>query len=112
MHRPLTADAAEALMIHPWPKNIRELKHVAEAIALYPDRSEIDIELLELAAERIARGFTGLSNDGPSKDRLIELLEEHQGNVSRVAKALNQHRTQVHRWLKLFGLESDDYRPR
>ena len=42
--------------------------------------------------------------------RLVELLAQHDGNVSAVARAMGKARMQIHRWMKRFGLEPDQFR--
>jgi transcriptional regulator of acetoin/glycerol metabolism len=39
------------------------------------------------------------------RSRLLELLKEHQGNISQIARALSTSRAQVHRLLKRHGLD-------
>jgi transcriptional regulator of acetoin/glycerol metabolism len=40
----------------------------------------------------------------------LVLVEEHQGNVAAMARALGKAREQVHRWLKRYGINPDHYR--
>ncbi|HEY3494050.1 MAG TPA: hypothetical protein VGK73_05160, partial [Polyangiaceae bacterium] len=44
------------------------------------------------------------------KRDLLSALEEHQGNVSRVARAMGKKRMQIHRWLRRFELEPGTFR--
>ncbi|MEO1235065.1 MAG: helix-turn-helix domain-containing protein, partial [Myxococcota bacterium] len=44
------------------------------------------------------------------KEELEALLEVHAGNVAQVARAIGEHRQQVYRWLKVYGIEADTYR--
>ena len=66
--RPATADVVEALLIHDWPRNVRELRRLAERIAvLHPDAAawelaDLDAELADL----LARRRHGDPCDGPS----------------------------------------------
>jgi len=41
----------------------------------------------------------------PTEAELRELVEQHQGNVSRIARELGRSRRQVHRYLERFGIE-------
>ncbi|WP_224249339.1 sigma 54-interacting transcriptional regulator [Hyalangium gracile] len=111
----LTQKAARALFRYDWPRNVRELEHVlALAVALSPER--IDLEHLppELRAEP-SKPKPGPTPPEPAppdaeRDRLLALLREHQGNVSRIAQALETSRAQVHRLFKRHGLEPDSFR--
>ncbi|HWO18924.1 MAG TPA: sigma 54-interacting transcriptional regulator [Kofleriaceae bacterium] len=51
-----------------------------------------------------------LAEDGTIRERLVELLTEHRGNVKGVARVLNRRRTQVYRWVQRFGLDLDSFR--
>ena len=107
---PLTADAAEALLLFDWPHNIRELRFTAERVALFAAHvPEITPALLPAAVQRPAAaeaGETGM----PDRATLAALLSEHGGNVAGVARALQQHRQQVYRWLRVLGLDPAQYR--
>ncbi|EYF03858.1 Flagellar regulatory protein FleQ [Chondromyces apiculatus DSM 436] len=48
--------------------------------------------------------------DAPSEQQLRDLLAAHQGNVAAVARILDKDRTQIHRWLRRYGIKVDDYR--
>jgi transcriptional regulator of acetoin/glycerol metabolism len=45
-------------------------------------------------------------------EELIALLREHQGNVAAVGRVKDVARMQVHRWVRRFGLNLADFRPR
>jgi transposase-like protein len=65
-----------------------------------PARTESGIELKKVSA------------DTALKQQLDELLREHHGNVTAVARALGKSPTQLQRWLKRLGLAADAYRLR
>jgi transcriptional regulator of acetoin/glycerol metabolism len=44
------------------------------------------------------------------KADLLEQLTRHQGNISAVARAMRCTRTQVHRWLKRWGIDPQSFR--
>ena len=46
----------------------------------------------------------------PSEQALRELLVRHSGNVAAVARHLNKDRTQIHRWVRRYGINLDEYR--
>lgn len=108
-----TSPAGEALFAHAWPRNIRELeKCLARACALAAS-GEVDERHLELPPPPKPAHSSGVP--APTEDeqraRLIRALTAHEGNIVKVAKALRTSRSQVHRWLKRFGLSPADYRP-
>jgi DNA-binding NtrC family response regulator len=60
----------------------------------------------------------GLRPDAPlspaeqkHREELIALLQQHQGSVAHVARALGKQRMQIHRWLKRYRLAISSFRP-
>ncbi len=119
---PLSSDAAEALLVHAWPQNIRELKHVAERTKLFARNLDViewsalpsqvresEVSTPSGSVDRTAGGGTE-DLDLPSKSELLTLLEEHGGNVAGVARARGKHRQQVYRWLKRYGIDASSFR--
>ncbi|MDH5491654.1 MAG: sigma 54-dependent Fis family transcriptional regulator [Myxococcales bacterium] len=50
------------------------------------------------------------SRPAPDEAELRALLTEHRGNIAAVGRALGKERMQVHRWLKRFGIDIQEYR--
>jgi len=50
--------------------------------------------------------------DDPLRRQLFDLLTEHGGNVSAVARVLCKARVQVRRWCRRFDLDPESFRPR
>jgi transcriptional regulator of acetoin/glycerol metabolism len=50
------------------------------------------------------------AEDGALRDRLVDLLTEHRGNVVIVARTLGRRRMQVYRWARRFGLDLETFR--
>jgi sigma-54 dependent transcriptional regulator, acetoin dehydrogenase operon transcriptional activator AcoR len=46
----------------------------------------------------------------PTDHELRALLSLHKGNVAAVGRELGKARMQIHRWMKRYGIEVDDYR--
>jgi transcriptional regulator with GAF, ATPase, and Fis domain len=121
-----SANAAEALLLHPWPWNVRELEQ-AVAAALVRGRGE-RIELLDLpdglhAPIRTRSGAPPapespvlplslrVRRDGtPDRDSLIAALKACGGNVSRVAEFFGKERAQVYRWMRRYDIADGAYR--
>jgi two-component system NtrC family response regulator len=118
--RALSAQAAERLVLHPWPRNVRELRSAMRRLALQlGDRVEVtraDVELvLEAPAvapiEPPARPSRGASrSDTPTREELATRLAELRGNVSQLAGHYAKDAKQIYRWLKRYRLDPDSYR--
>ncbi len=117
-----SANVAEALLLWSWPYNVRELKSLAEShVALHGPGTELTLRLLEEQRPEIAGALvdrhrfrsslppttTDSTRRNPlaNRQRLEQLLERHQGNVSAVADEVGAHRTQVYRWMDRLGIE-------
>ena len=44
------------------------------------------------------------------ESELRALLASHKGNIAAVGRALGKERMQIHRWMKRYNIEVDDYR--
>lgn len=118
---PPSADAAEVLLLHPWPKNVRELLKCAHHLRLFRNL-ERPFEPRDLHPDFVSRPDSpqqetpsGAAKPPPrrlDRKRLVELLTEHRGNVAGVARALGLNRQLVYRRLGSFGLKAEDYRDR
>ena len=108
---PLTADAAEALLVHAWPHNVRGLQALAARVKLFAGHVDaIDLPLLPAEVQRGVAAEAPAAEAAVDRDQLAALLTEHQGNVASVARALGQHRQQVYRWLRAHDLDPAAYR--
>jgi anaerobic nitric oxide reductase transcription regulator len=130
----LSPSAAEALLLHDWPFNVRELEQVLTAAAVRAGASEGGVVKLhhlpaELGARLGARGTAPdagvevpeptppaaepppLQSDGrPSEEELRRMLATHAGNVASVAAAYGRDRKQIYRWARRYGLDVDGFR--
>jgi DNA-binding NtrC family response regulator len=129
----LTPSLAEALLLHAWPFNVREVFAIAKQLDI---RSAGEALLdLPLVADRIGLGAApdrpaprpasappvpeaaeedGDEDDhsGPPPDRagLEALLEAHHGVISDVARVVRRSRKQVYRWIRHYGIDLNRYR--
>jgi transcriptional regulator with GAF, ATPase, and Fis domain len=62
------------------------------------------------AASEPVRELVLSEEDRRIRDQLVAALEEHDGNLSAVARAMAKDRKQIQRWVKRFGLEPDRFR--
>jgi transcriptional regulator with GAF, ATPase, and Fis domain len=119
-------DAAEALVLHPWPFNVRGLEQVIRAAA-----TRIDARRLELV--HLGPTFRATTSDHesgrtsapsspltkileirttavPTADELRVVIAHFGGNVSRIASFFGKERRQIYRWAEKHDIVIDDAR--
>ena len=125
-------EALRALIAYPWPRNVRELRaYLQTAMALAIDES-LELEyfpdtvravLDEDGIPKPTRQPDDSSSDDNTDDalelteeqeqrrqELIELLREHQGNISAVARTMGKARSQIQRWLRRYRIDADSFK--
>jgi DNA-binding NtrC family response regulator len=127
--RPLTAldpDALRALIGYPWPGNVRELENAIERAVAVAQGPAIQLRDLPadvrgsqegaIPAEQLARmpyrEAVDLARDRVTRDYLVALLRDLDGNVTRAAERAGMARESLHRLLKRHGVRSDDFKVR
>ena len=109
----LTPGALQWLSAQSWPGNIRQLKQTLERALLLAgkrvlEQSDfIDIEPGDEASARPGMGVEGLTLEQVERLMIDKMLDQHQGNISRVAKALGLSRAALYRRLDKHGLGDD-----
>lgn len=112
---------AEALCLHDWPSNVRELGNVVSQI-----RALGEVEALRaLAAQRPRPGSARSAREerpaqvpiktgapAPSREELIALLERHRGSLRRIEIEAGYSRRQLGRWADKYGIDVESFRPR
>jgi transcriptional regulator of acetoin/glycerol metabolism len=104
-------EALHALLTHPWPLNVRELRQTLSAALTLSGTGRIDVaHLPRPVVERTAASPRRELTPGELERRaeLVRLLREHEGNVAAVARALGKARTQVVRWVDRFAIGPGD----
>ncbi len=112
----ITPQALEWLSAQSWPGNIRQLKQTLERTLLLVGKSELkqsDFIAAEQHADGSLHGGPGLGVDGMTLEQverhmIAKALEQHQGNITRVAKALGLSRTALYRRLERHGFDSTE----
>jgi DNA-binding NtrC family response regulator len=112
----IAPQAIEWLSAQPWPGNIRQLKQTLERTLLLVGKSELKQADFIAAEQHADGGFGsggGLGVDGMTLEQverhmIAKALEQHQGNITRVAKVLGLSRTALYRRLERHGLASGD----
>jgi two-component system response regulator AtoC len=127
--RPLTGfdpEALRALTGYPWPGNVRELENAVERGVAVASGERLQLRDLPsdvrgsqegaIPAEQLAslpyREAIDLARDRVTRDYLVALLRELEGNVTRAAERAGMARESLHRLLKRYGVRSDDFKPR
>jgi sigma-54 dependent transcriptional regulator, acetoin dehydrogenase operon transcriptional activator AcoR len=113
--------AARALFKHHWPLNIRELEKCLETSVVLARGGPILPEHLPDGVRSALQQRTASADPAPEeeprvlsdedrarKDELALLLEQHNGNVSAVARAMGKARTQIQRWIRRYGIEAGE----
>lgn len=108
----LTPAAMEWLSMQNWPGNIRQLKQTLERTLLLTNTAQLDLhDFLDvgLADNNPGVGASALNAGGMTLDQvekqLIEkALDQHQRNISRVAKGLGLSRAALYRRMEKHGL--------
>lgn len=135
--RGATAEFCEALLLHDWPMNARELRNLARRLdGLVGSAAEFQLQDLPsvMQAPLMPRFEDGsapsaparqasapthppsseepssVGSGGPSRDVLESALAKARGNVKAAAETNNWHRTQLYRWLKRHDIDPDKFR--
>jgi len=108
----LHRSAARALLRYAWPLNIRELEQALRAAVALADTGEIRFEHLSEAIRTYAPPSLASMRpeDRVLRERVIELLREHAGNVSAVARAMGKAPIQIRRWCHRMQIELSQFR--
>lgn len=106
--------AGRWLLSQRWALNIRELSQVLRVAAALTEGTLIERAHLQ---DR-SMGFVpspqeeGLAKPEELRDRLVALLDKHNGNISYVARDMGKARAQIHRWMQKLSIDVDAYRSR
>ena len=120
----LSANAAEALMLHDWPYNVRELRQVLATSAARaaeggclrvhhlpaPIRGPIEERARVQTTDPVPLALRVDCSRTPDHDDLDLVMRHHDGNVSEVARFFGKQRQQIYRWIERLGIDPDSYR--
>ncbi|MGB0589609.1 MAG: sigma-54-dependent Fis family transcriptional regulator [Myxococcota bacterium] len=100
-----------ALIDHPWPRNVDELRTVVESACVEAAAKGGALTL----SERLQRLIGGRAPGAKpveatvaaprSRSELLAVLQEHDYVISRVADHFGKHRQQVYRWMDRFEID-------
>ncbi|MBI4705018.1 MAG: sigma 54-interacting transcriptional regulator [Deltaproteobacteria bacterium] len=121
------ADAAELLLLDPWPENLRGLNRLVHQICADPPGNPIGPAAVEPwlrgaglriepgdrvpasasvgTAPSAAKGARRRRRSGPTPDELGRVLAECGGSVRAAAKHFGCERRQIYRWMVRYGLD-------
>ncbi len=97
----VTREAMRLLLVQSWPQNIRQLVQTVHGAAALSRGTAITVKTL---AE------LGLQGNLDKKQKLLDLLQLHDGNVSAVARVMGKARVQVRRWCESYDIDIDSFR--
>lgn len=130
---PMQFELIRALLLHPWPFNVRELRTIASQLRILAEEAPGERLPLHAIAERLAASRLTRQAEpvraseasapaasspaarrprptAPTRPELEALLRQHGGSVSEVARATGRSRKQVYRWISAHGVDPDEYR--
>jgi DNA-binding NtrC family response regulator len=114
--RPLTPDLQEALLVHPWPMNVRWLLNVLSIAAIVTPSGALGLG--DEVREALRKDLPGSAVVAPhevevlDKARLEALLGQFQGRVAELARALGITRPKLYRLLWAEGIDPAPFRSR
>jgi len=117
-----SANAAEILVRHEWPENLRGLNRLIHHVApktvtgdeihaedlphwhdLTPDAEGSSAVVSPTTSTK--KTASTLRRPAPSREDLLACLEKHDWSIRSVARHFDRDRRQIYRWMKQFGLE-------
>jgi len=120
-----------ALLHYDWPFNVRELEScIKRGVALVAEGQPLDTRQLPDAISEHMKTYgertrvmspsipppssvmpaAPSSKKMPTEGELRSMLARHRGNVAAVGRELGKERMQIHRWLKRYRINLEDYR--
>jgi DNA-binding NtrC family response regulator len=114
----LAPEAAEAILLHPWPNNLRQLDRLVHELSsrgsAEPVAAEALPDWLQDTAPDPAPGATesdaGSPDDPrppvPTKAQFTAQWQRLDGNVRALARHFGRDRRQIYRWIETHGLAS------
>lgn len=116
IEKTITDEALAIFQDHDWPGNVRELKNFTERLVIMtPDLIVTDKDIPSLEKEvqgetsedmmPLADSFRAAKVDF-EKSFIARKLQEFDGNISKTAEAIGLERSNLHRKIKAYGLET------
>jgi two-component system nitrogen regulation response regulator NtrX len=107
----LSPQAIKKLSEHSWPGNIRELRNLIERLVIMTPSSVINAKDFVLTDKsEISDYFTCRTlkeaRESFEKDFIAKKLAENNWNISKTAEVLDIERSNLHRKIKMFGIQT------
>ena len=109
-------DALDLLAEHNWPGNVRELKNTIERLVIMTASDQITAEDIPPFIKTIIKSEFDRSDASVEslraakveweKNFILQKLQENDGNISRTADAIGIERSNLHRKIKSYGIET------
>ncbi len=115
--RGFTDEAVSAMQRYNWPGNVRELQNVVERGVLLGKDNMVGVDDLPPQVSA-AMGISVQSSvgrtlkealEGPERQIILEMLEQHNWNRHETADALGVNRTTLYKKMKRLGLDEKRY---
>ncbi len=97
--------ALEAMMEYAWPGNVREFENVIERAIVIDKGPEIKAKHLPFSKRELMSYSEAETLEEVERRHIRNMLERHQWNVARTARALDIDRTTLHKKIQKYGLE-------
>ncbi|MCR6721290.1 MAG: sigma-54 dependent transcriptional regulator [Chitinophagaceae bacterium] len=100
--------AAEKLMNHSFPGNVRELQYIIERAVIMADSNRLEAK--DLIFSPIESGSGTVNESGETtlseveKNTILKVIEKHSGNITKAAKELGLTRTALYRRLNKYDI--------
>jgi transcriptional regulator with PAS, ATPase and Fis domain len=106
-------DFAEALLVAPWPRNVRQLlKAVSRGAALREPHQSLRLDALDVGFPTSAAAPNNTSElpavkhprTRPPKEEFLDVYRACNANISAISRHFGVERKQVYRWLSIWGI--------
>jgi len=108
--------AKKQLLGHAWPGNVRELRNLMERIAYLSTGDRVEVDDLAFIDAGVESDLTRVQSNSTLADATREFQQKYihqtidatQGNMSKAAKRLGLHRSNLYRKIRQLGVEEDE----
>jgi len=105
----ISDQAMQLLSSSPWPGNVRELENLIERLAIFCTSGEIGVSDVERERHTVAASASetepATTLEDMERRHIMRILQEHQGNKSRAARALGIERKTLYQKARRLGIE-------
>jgi two-component system NtrC family response regulator len=106
-----SSEALQAIVAYGWPGNVRELENkVSRAVIMAKGRVIEPVDLDLPSAMLGDAGSLRETRDRVERQRLVEVLMRHRGNVSQASRELKVSRPTLHGLLDKHSIHAKDFR--